>query len=789
MEAGLMSSNVSPASRRALFAALAASLAGCISDHTSVCGSVLCPIDTTCISELGCIDDSQVAACDRRADGAACSAPGIDGYCRFHACVARGCGDGVIDPPEQCEGANLGGASCTTLGYTNGALACHDDCTFDTSSCSGDCGDGVISSGEQCDGVDLAGQSCRSLGFYDDTSALKCTQICSFDVSGCTGYCGDAAINGPEDCDGPLPAGFACVDIGYDMGLPACEPNCHFDVNGCMRFGWHPVGVATVNPLNHVWMNSDRTAYAVGDRGVIVRSSGGSFIAQMSPTIENLFGVWGRNASDVYAVGAHGTVVHYDGTTWTSITTITDKNNDLRAVWGSDTVVYAVGGNGQIWQLPDGTLVHSSGSAVLTGIWGTSDHDVHVVGDGTYLHFDGTTWSSGPSPGSSVLDISGWADDDVFIATLAGVSHYENGVWTPISSSPTRGVVAVGPRTAIAVGDGGAITRLISDDWTASRTMVSGTTSDLSAIAAAQGRLVAVGTSGALRFDGADWHRIDLTDPTPPITSDIQYFDAWASDPEHLWMVGDQYITTSNGTTHVPTRVYHTLYSVSGIQLATGPFVISVGQNGAFFENTTQMTAPIGNTTLRDVRVLAGNPWLALAVGDSGTIVYADPSTITQVSAPALAGYELQAVWPVSATYDGTTLVGDVWVIGNKQGVGTVFHLDMTGQWTVMYPLASTLSDLWVGGSEVIAVATDGTLYDFDGATWTTVTTNVALSSISGSVDDLFVAGLTTLLHREGTQWLPVHVAVDETYYGLFAIRDTVVLTSFGSCQVLERLR
>jgi hypothetical protein len=46
------------------------------------------------------------------------------------------CGNGVIDPGEQCDGANLNGFDCTNLGYTGGTLACDPvTCTFDTSMC------------------------------------------------------------------------------------------------------------------------------------------------------------------------------------------------------------------------------------------------------------------------------------------------------------------------------------------------------------------------------------------------------------------------------------------------------------------------------------------------------------------------------------------------------------------------------------------------------------------------------------------------------------------------------
>src|SRR5574342_391374 len=45
------------------------------------------------------------------------------------------CGDSVVEGQEDCEGSNLNGKSCTSLGYSGGGLSCDIACSFDTSSC------------------------------------------------------------------------------------------------------------------------------------------------------------------------------------------------------------------------------------------------------------------------------------------------------------------------------------------------------------------------------------------------------------------------------------------------------------------------------------------------------------------------------------------------------------------------------------------------------------------------------------------------------------------------------
>jgi agmatine/peptidylarginine deiminase len=48
------------------------------------------------------------------------------------------CGDDEIDGDEDCDGPWLGGATCESLGYDGGELACDEHCELDTSDCIGE---------------------------------------------------------------------------------------------------------------------------------------------------------------------------------------------------------------------------------------------------------------------------------------------------------------------------------------------------------------------------------------------------------------------------------------------------------------------------------------------------------------------------------------------------------------------------------------------------------------------------------------------------------------------------
>src|SRR5687768_3988636 len=137
-------------------AVCAFALIGCIESSSVVCGDgTLCPAGATCdVANQRCLSGGQVAACDGLAEGAPCTFAGAPGKCHVGACEPFACGDGEKTGTEACDGDDLGGESCASLGFdaeTTG-LACKETCLFDTSGCTSICGDGVADLDEQCDG-------------------------------------------------------------------------------------------------------------------------------------------------------------------------------------------------------------------------------------------------------------------------------------------------------------------------------------------------------------------------------------------------------------------------------------------------------------------------------------------------------------------------------------------------------------------------------------------------------------------------------------------------------------
>ena len=75
------------------------------------------------------------------------------------------CGDGMVDPDEECEPTDLLGLGCVDFGFAGGLIGCTSECRFDLRACT-NCGNALVDADEQCDGANLGGLTCADLGFH-----------------------------------------------------------------------------------------------------------------------------------------------------------------------------------------------------------------------------------------------------------------------------------------------------------------------------------------------------------------------------------------------------------------------------------------------------------------------------------------------------------------------------------------------------------------------------------------------------------------------------------------------
>lgn len=195
---------------------------------TVVCGDEVCEGDensTNCPEDCYCGNDT----CESNEDGTSCP----------EDCAE--CGNGVIEPNENCEGTDLGGEDCVSQGYASGTLTCTAQCRFDFSGCVPSvCGNGLAETGESCDGSDLAGADCISEGFASGT--LACGSDCAFDTTGCVSpVCGNHVCEPGEDsqnCSVDCPAGCGDSDCAPMEGESCgnCPMDCVCGDDDCYDF-------------------------------------------------------------------------------------------------------------------------------------------------------------------------------------------------------------------------------------------------------------------------------------------------------------------------------------------------------------------------------------------------------------------------------------------------------------------------------------------------------------------------------------------------------------------------
>ena len=137
------------------------------------------------------------------------------------------CGDGVLDPDEACDGGQLAGESCQSLGWDMGGLSCTPACEFNLIDCHNrpQPGLGKLYSpcldNDSCPGLDGCATVVEEAG--TEPFAGFCSNFCAgddecwADVGGTAlPHCNDAASRYCElDCGGgrTCPEGMDCVEL------------------------------------------------------------------------------------------------------------------------------------------------------------------------------------------------------------------------------------------------------------------------------------------------------------------------------------------------------------------------------------------------------------------------------------------------------------------------------------------------------------------------------------------------------------------------------------------------
>lgn len=301
---------------------------------------------------------------------------------------------------------------------------------------------------------------------------------------------------------------------------------------------WLGLGSPTTQHLYAVALTSSTSGWAVGNNGVLLRLEGGAWSVAASPTNKALNGLALVSQDEGWAVGAGGTLLHLTAGSW-SVVTAPPGTPDLYSVTLTDAANgWAVGQAGAILRLSSGTWTTATNprsnrslrAVVNAGgdVWAFGSDDRYSRATMLALPSDATQWTWYNRPYMDPWKIQNFtlapgSAQDGFAVALGWDGNYDSpefsqpvavrmigGAWAQADSLPgaaqtPRAVALVDAQNGWAVGNGGAVWRLLNGGW--ERLASSPTTKDLNALALTGiSAGWAVGKAGTiLRLDGGTW--------------------------------------------------------------------------------------------------------------------------------------------------------------------------------------------------------------------------------------------------------------------------------------------
>lgn len=467
--------------------------------------------------------------------------------------------------------------------------------------------------------------------------------------------------------------------------------------------------------------------------------------------------VWALSPDTLFAVGKAGDI--YQGNAagdWTEL----DGGHSaiLYSVWATADSATVVGDSGLILNYDYNTFEERSVGLTATffhDVWGFSDSSIFVVGRyGRILHFDGDRWGFVTYPpdtaytATELLSVWGTSPENVYITGGRGamlhLSLTDSDTSLTVVNAHTAAdlwdVFGFSETSIYAVGSGGTIVHFDGSKWSKMETPVD---VDLAGIwGLSDNDIYAVGAAGTiLHYDGSVWTEEDS--PT-----EFTLLTIWGTSANHIYAAG--------ATTLMYDGVNWEIANISeqpdmfDIWAYSSSAALAVGTGGKIYAFNGQAWSSNTSPTEEDLHGVWGNgPGnFRFAVGDNGTILALDLDVGDWTDASGVTSENLKAVW---GTDDST-----VFAVGNN---GTVLEYDGVSWDTMTLGSAVNLTDIY-GTSDTImyACSDNGWVFKYDTTkTWRAVYTlgGVPYNSVwVRAENDVFVVGDNgTILHFNGTTW------------------------------------
>jgi len=384
-------------------------------------------------------------------------------------------------------------------------------------------------------------------------------------------------------------------------------------------------GTPSFSPLRGVWVAPNGDAFFAIDYYQFQRRlASGDWAPLGTGQVQYLYGVGGTSETDYYGVGQLGTIVHYSGSTWTKEPSGGVTSTSLQAVWadGADDV-YAIGNNGNVTHrdATSWTLEISGQGSRLKTMWGTSEKNLHIVGqDGLSYRYNGSTFEAGVLPvNTDYYDSWGFAADDIYAVSSVGMIHYNGISWgVEHSGGPLHGIWGAAPDDIVAVGLNGVVLREEGSGWTPAASIgtetlnaIHGIDTDNMYVAASGGKFYKLDSSG-------------VTDSYLPAStgtsSDLK--DVWAASTNDVFIVGASGTVLRFNGTSFTTMSSGVTYSLNAVWGTGSNDVWAVGSLGVVIHyNGSSWTATELNTSMTAHDVFGFSPTEVFVSLDRGSVL------------------------------------------------------------------------------------------------------------------------------------------------------------------------
>ncbi len=257
------------------------------------------------------------------------------------------------------------------------------------------------------------------------------------DAAGIDAVLVDAEADAGLDADAALPAD-PFVELQHMPGLCTTDEWC-----------WESP-TPTGNDYLHVRVFAPDNIWLLGEGRTVLQWNGQVWRSHRPPFAPGQelvqepwpYGIDGHNANDMWLIFG-STLQHWNGSSWTIVDVGSFTVIYYNALWvAPNGDVYTAGATGLRRSINGaaGEPVSVPGATTgLTGVWGTDTNDLFVAALGVIYHYDGTQWTEVYSAGGGTSWFQGTKNDAWSSGSSNTLLHWDGAAWTAVPTGLSAG--------------------------------------------------------------------------------------------------------------------------------------------------------------------------------------------------------------------------------------------------------------------------------------------------------------------------------------------------------------